>query len=563
MQLFHFKTIRAKILSSFFVIVVLFAVFNTYNYVSYNNILSTSKEITDAELPLLMASEKLAASIHVRSSAAKSYVMTGDPKYKDIFNEYIKTADENSEIIKGLYTSKELDALIEKAIAWREFVEKDVFQEFDTGNVELAVTNLNKADAGALEVRVGYEKLTEEREENISAFSDGLVSQSRNAQAMGMLIGCMVTLISIILAFTTARNISIPVKKVINYISQMSKGDISQEPIQARLQDEIGTLMRSTNHLNERLQTMIGSLQTVSDNVASSSEELAQSALEVKTGSNQIATTMQELAEGSESQASNASDLAVMMDAFIVNVNEATKEGVQLQSHSKNVQELTVAGQGLMNSSTEQMRAIDRMVQESVTKVEGLSEQSKEITRLVSVIDNIASQTNLLALNAAIEAARAGEHGKGFAVVADEVRKLAEQVSFSVIDISTIVSGIQAETVDVTTCLQVGYDEVKRGTAQMTYTGETFESIAGAVNNMFANIETISGNLQGIAETSTNINRAIDEIAAISEQSAAGVQQTSATIEETASTMDEVARSVNMLAQMAEQMNDQVKQFKL
>ena len=563
MQFFHFKTIRAKILSSFFVIVVLFAVFNTYNFASYKNILSTSKEITDEELPLLMASEKIAASIHVRISAAKSYVMTGDPQYKDTFNEYIKIAEENSEIIKGLYNSNELESLIEKATTWREFVETDVFQEYDKGNVELAIVNVNSADVVAIEVRQGYEKLAMGSEANISEFSDGLVSQSRNAQVIGMVIGIMVTLISIILAFTTARNISIPVKKVINYISQMAKGDISQEPMQARLQDEIGTLMRSTNHLNERLQTMIGSLQSVSDNVASNSEELAQSALEVKTGSNQIALTMQELAEGSESQASNASDLAVMMDNFIVNVNEASKEGVQLQSHSKNVQELTIAGQGLMSSSVEQMLAIDRIVQESVTKVEGLSEQSKEITRLVSVIDNIASQTNLLALNAAIEAARAGEHGKGFAVVADEVRKLAEQVSFSVIDISTIVSGIQAETVNVTTSLQAGYAEVKRGTAQMRYTGETFENIAGAVNNMFANIETISSNLQGIAETSTNINRAIDEIAAISEQSAAGVQQTSATIEETASTMDEVSRSVDMLAQMAEQMNDQVKQFKL
>lgn len=180
----------------------------------------------------------------------------------------------------------------------------------------------------------------------------------------------------------------------------------------------------------------------------------------------------------------------------------------------------------------------------------------------MSVIDGIANSTNLLALNAAIEVARAGEHGKGFAVVADEVRKLAEQVSYSVIDISIIVSGIQAETLNVTTSLQAGYEEVKRGTEQITYTGETFESIASAVNNMFTNIETISCKSQGIAQTSANINRAIDEVVAISEQLAAGVQ-TTATIEETASTMDEVARSTGLLAELAEQMNEQVRQFKL
>lgn len=563
MQLFRFKTIRAKILSSILVVVVLVAMFNSYNYASYNKILSISKDFTEEELPLLLASEKLAASIDIRSSAAKSYVLTGDSKYKDTFDEYIKIVDENLKIIKAYYNTKELESLVDKATKWREYVKTEVFQEYDKGNVELAITNLTKAEVEALEVRAGYQKITEGHEDNISKFSNGIVSQSRNAQIMSMIIGCFVTLFSIILAFVIARNISVPVKKVINYISKMAQGDISQEPIQAKLKDEIGTLMTSTNHLNERLKTMIGSLQTVSHHVASSSEELAQSALEVKTGSAQIALTMQELAEGSESQASNASDLAVMMDSFIVNVNEATKEGVELQSHSKNVQQLTTAGQSLMSSSTDQMHAIDRIVQESVIKVEGLSEQSKEITRLVSVIDGIANQTNLLALNAAIEAARAGEHGKGFAVVADEVRKLAEQVSYSVVDISNIVSGIQSETLNVTSSLQAGYEEVKRGTAQITYTGETFESIAGAVNSMFANIETISNNLQGIAQTSININRAIDEVAAISEQSAAGVQQTTATIEETASTMDEVARSTDMLAELAEQMNEQVRQFKL
>lgn len=563
MQLFHLKTIRAKILSSILVIVVLVSMFNTYNYASYNTILSLSKEITNEELPLLLASEKLAASIDVRSSSAKGYVMTGNQEYKDTFDEYIKIAEENLKIMKALYNSKELDSLVEKATNWRDFVKTEVFQEFDKGNVERAIANLNQAEGDALEIRTGYQKLAEGHEGNISEFSDGLVSQSRNAQIISMIIGCFVTLVSIILAFITARNISIPIKKVIHYITKMAEGDISQEPIQAKLKDEIGTLMNATNHLNERLKTIIGSLQTVSNHVASSSKELAQSAFEVKTGSSQIALTMQELAEGSESQVSNASDLAVMMDSFIVNVNEATKEGIELQFHSKSVQQLTTAGHSLMSSSTEQMRAIDRIVQESVVKVEGLSEKSQEITRLVSVIDGIANQTNLLALNAAIEAARAGEHGKGFAVVADEVRKLAEQVSYSVIDISTIVSGIQAETLNVTTSLQAGYEEVKRGTAQITYTGETFESIASAVNNMFANIETISSNLQDIAQTSANINRAIDEVAAISEQSAAGVQQTTATIEETASTMDEVARSTDLLAELAEQMNEQVRQFKL
>ncbi|MEK4425095.1 methyl-accepting chemotaxis protein [Solibacillus sp. FSL K6-1523] len=246
-----------------------------------------------------------------------------------------------------------------------------------------------------------------------------------------------------------------------------------------------------------------------------------------------------------------------------MNVQQASDEGTTMATHSQEVLQLTETGQGLMDASTQQMITIDQIVQEAVSKVEGLNSQSQEISKLIVVIDGIANQTNLLALNAAIEAARAGEHGKGFAVVANEVRKLAEQVSLSVTDISSIVTRIQGETTNVTTSLQTGYDEVKKGTAQITDTSETFDNIATAVSRMSMNIQGITENLLGIATTTDQINRSIDEIAAITEESAAGVEQTTATIEETVGTMEEIATNSEQLATVAEDLNFQIQQFKL
>lgn len=534
-------------------------------YMIYANI-NMNNEIEDMvhkELEMSIVDQHLANSISVRIGAARGYVLTGDKVYKDTYEEYTKLSLENEEKARQIVQSQELEVVSARAKAWRQYVEENVFAVYEGGNTELAIRNLVSKEDEIRAVREGFETLASSREESIRQAGEKLINNNDRLNSISMVALGIVILLAIGIGFTCALSISRPVQQVSQRVKLIAEGDLSHDLLTTNAKDEIGELTASTNTMNMKMRDMLQRIQDVSNEVAAHSEELLQSSIEIKTGTEQVALTMNDIAEGTESQANNTSDLSNLMSDFVIRMNEASQNGQHVQSNSNQVIALTNSGQSLIKASTDQMTKIDRIVHEAVEKVEGLNRKSQDISKLVIVINDIAAQTNLLALNAAIEAARAGEQGQGFAVVAEEVRKLAEQVSLSVIDIEHIVEQIVEETNTVTTSLTRSYEEVQQGTEQISLTNQTFIEIDSAVTDMAENIASVSRNLDQLVENSAKIDKAIEEIAAISQESAAGVEQTSATMQQTSSAMEEISNSSHQLAKMAETLNDQVGQFKL
>ncbi|WP_281486605.1 methyl-accepting chemotaxis protein [Lysinibacillus sphaericus] len=378
-----------------------------------------------------------------------------------------------------------------------------------------------------------------------------------------MIVIGVAIIIGVLVIWQYASSMAKPINRVVQAMERFAEGDLTQESMSIRSKDEIGKLANAMNQMQSKLKDMIHNIAQASDLITTSSKELSQSANEVNMGAEQVAITMNELASGAEGQAHHSNELTSLMERFTADLRETNQYGEHIHQSSFEVLGLTNEGSQLMTSSNSQMKKIDSIVQNAVEKVKNLDAQAQEISKLVVVIKDIANQTNLLALNAAIEAARAGEHGKGFAVVADEVRKLAEQVGYSVNDITTIVTNIQQDFDVVTSSLEDGYQEVKEGTTQIKATSETFTTISDSINDVVESVQLISKNLSKVTEDGQKMNSAIQEIAAVAEESAAGVEQTTATTEQTSSSMEVMAGKSAQLSTLAIELKTLVAQFKL
>lgn len=493
------------------------------------------------------------------------YINSPEEKFVTDFEEKRALFNSLQEELKGSIDTKreeELFTFIQNSDNEmnRVFLE-EIVPEVESGSTEGLDANRKLTQALSNEV-VGH--LVELKEMINEARDKAIVATEASIKETIIIIFSAIIfniIIGVIIAFFVNRQIKQKLNNVINMATEISNGNLLVEESDYDSKDEIGQLSVAMNSMLVNLRDMIKQISSVSENVSGQSLVLTQSSAEVREGSSQVAVTMQELSAGAETQANDASELAETMSGFVDKIKESNSFGETIVFSAVSAQGLTEEGTRLMESSISQMDKINTIVKESVDKVKQLDTQSKEISNLVGVIQSIAEQTNLLALNAAIEAARAGEHGKGFAVVASEVRKLAEQVTLSVSDITEIVSSIQKESNNVVLSLEEGYSEVEKGTSDIQTTGKTFGEIHQAITEVVDKIQGVAMRLSDIDIECGKMNNSISNIASISEESAAGIEQTSASIQQTSTSMEEIARSAEGLSELSDDLNGLIKRF--
>lgn len=365
-----------------------------------------------------------------------------------------------------------------------------------------------------------------------------------------------------LIAWLVAKHFSSPITQIKGAMQKAENGDLTAFA-KVTNRDELGILANSFNSMMEKVSKTIKQVGVTADGLAASAQQLLAGAEESSRATEQIATTINQVADGTDSQAKS-----IERAADVVGGLSSTSQEIA-QNSQKVLQETEVAfsasehGRVAISDTIEQMTKINSSVKEFSGQIATLGDRSQEIGKIVEVITSIAKQTNLLALNAAIEAARAGEHGRGFAVVADEVRKLAEQSGEAATQISGLILEIQEETSKAVQAMEARTDEAANGMVVVNRAGEAFQEIAQAVARVKGMMVEVSKATDEMAQGGRRIVEAIESIAAVSEQTAASAQQVTVAAEEQTASVEEVAASSSLLSQMADDLLREASSFKL
>ena len=378
---------------------------------------------------------------------------------------------------------------------------------------------------------------------------------------LNLVIIAVSIIVGIIFMLYMIKSIVYPINRLKQSAVKISEGDLT-EFIDIHSKDEIGQLGEAFVSMKVSLKSLIRNVDQSSWHVQAAAQGLSANAEQNIAASEQVTEAMQQVAISTEKQTTGIDQNAISVEEIAKGVVEVADSSMQVSDFSSNAIQLAEEGGHAVEQTVQQMHSIHESVALSDRMIKSLYDRTKEIGSILEIISAISDQTNLLALNAAIEAARAGEHGKGFAVVADEVRKLAEQSQHSAKQISELITGIQQETAKSVQTMIKASTDVQDGLQLTDDSSKKFANIIASLREMAPKMEDISASAQEMSAVVEEVSATAIELTDHAKLNAAASEEVAASTEQTLSSMQDMASAAKTLLDMADELQGYVSRFK-
>ena len=523
---------------AFGVMVLLLTVTTLLAYVRLSNVNEQAEILGKSNIPKLASTFGVKNAIQNVTKSAILIVAVEDPAFREKTRASI-------EIDRAKYHANlaKLEQL-ETNVAGKSLLEKlkpaiTALSDANSKAIELAMSGQQAEADNALKnaipllaaVDTIFDELTASQQTRAADRSTE-ADRTYKSAVSGLIIATVIAiLIAISCAWFITRSITAPLNSMRNMIMDIAQGegDLTRR-LDAGSKDELGEVCQWFNLFVEKLHGIVSRIASTSTQVAAASSQLHSTAEHIATGAEEVASQAGTVATASEEMSATSGDIAQNCQMAA----EGAQRASQTASNGAEVVENTVAVMG----------QIADKVQESAKTVESLGARSDQIGAIIGTIEDIADQTNLLALNAAIEAARAGEQGRGFAVVADEVRALAERTTRATKEIGEMIKAIQKETRGAVIAMEQGVHQVEQGTVEAAKSGQALQDIMQQINDVAMQVNQIATAAEEQTATTSEISSNMTQITEVVQQTSLGAQESATAAEQLNGNAEELQRLV-------------------